>query len=689
MSAESASVLFDLNVLVDRDGRRTRDAERWLALASRYRLGVVAELRPGAGYVELRRILADAVLDGWIEPDLALLVSALPIPSSDPRPYAAAAALTGSRPDRCLLVSANANVLKVAAAAGLRVLRPADAAADINAAAAAAFAGAAPLPKPALSADDGDIPRARLLAGEIDEDVGPTFILRGRVVTMDATHRVIDDGRVVVSRGKIVQVLAANEPVAADYMNALVVSTDGSIYPGLIDLHNHLAYNVIPLWPIEREFPNRGVWARLPRYKAEISTPLRTLAAFAESSRALIRFVEAKALIGGTTTGQGIRTRVSGTKSLFRGAMRNVEETDDYRLPPAGSQVPDLQVKKTEEFRRTVTRRSQSGGAFFYHMSEGTDAVSARVFEPIVKENLIVEGLVGIHALGVNAPGLKAMAQGKAKLVWSPFSNLLLYKKTLSLETLIESGITFSLGSDWSPTGSKNLLQELKVARWENGRQNSPLTSRALVAAVTSEAAKVVRWEAFLGQIAVGKFADLLLIDGNGGDPYDHLIDATEGEVRLVTVHGQARYGEETIVRSLLAPGRTAEHWRLDGREMAFDIAASGSGIEDLTFADAVAFLKEAMSDLPDFEKRMKERKARLQAFGVDLPEELTLELDNELDELEDAGPQPALLAPLPPVKTIPLDIPYVGEATYWERLGKQKNVDPELITTLRRAYGA
>ncbi|MER3405481.1 MAG: hypothetical protein C4289_10275, partial [Chloroflexota bacterium] len=54
--------------------------------------------------------------------------------------------------------------------------------------------------------------------------------------------------------------------------------------------------------------------------------------------------MEVKALAGGTTTGQGIRTRVEGSISLFRGAMRNVEETNDLRLPEAGTLVPDLQA---------------------------------------------------------------------------------------------------------------------------------------------------------------------------------------------------------------------------------------------------------------------------------------------------------------------------------------------------------
>ena len=66
-----------------------------------------------------------------------------------------------------------------------------------------------------------------------------------------------------------------------------------------------------------------------PRYGAEISLPIHLLASSPSASRAIVRYIEAKALVGGTTTGQGIRTQVRGGARLFRGAMRNVEETND------------------------------------------------------------------------------------------------------------------------------------------------------------------------------------------------------------------------------------------------------------------------------------------------------------------------------------------------------------------------
>ena len=48
--------------------------------------------------------------------------------------------------------------------------------------------------------------------------------------------------------------------------------------------------------------------------------------------------------------------------------------------------------------------------------------------------------------------------------MWSPFSNLWLYGKTTDVATAQSNGMRICLGADWSPSGSKSLLGELKVA---------------------------------------------------------------------------------------------------------------------------------------------------------------------------------------------------------------------------------
>src|SRR5207244_4344647 len=117
-------------------------------------------------------------------------------------------------------------------------------------------------------------------------------------------------------------------------------------------------------------------------YAAGVTLPVRALAETPTTARALVRYVEAKALIGGTTTGQGMRTRVNGGPRLFRGAMRNVEETGDPALPEAATMVPTLYIneERVRSFRIGLDRRT----AYLYHLAEGVDAAAQRTYTDLV-----------------------------------------------------------------------------------------------------------------------------------------------------------------------------------------------------------------------------------------------------------------------------------------------------------------
>jgi hypothetical protein len=276
---------------------------------------------------------------------------------------------------------------------------------------------------------------------------------------------------------------------------------------------------------------------------------------------------------------------------------------------------------------------------------------------------------------------------------------MLLYGQTINLANLKASGVTFSIGCDWSPTGSKNLLQELKVAAFENKRQGNVFSDFELIQAVTSNAAKIAGWGGVLGTVRPGMFADLLVIKGVSGDAYKHLLKAVEKDVRLVTVHGVPRYGDLELLQEVVPDtGGEVEEWKVEGVSKGFYLFSESSGINDVTFTDAIQLLTEAMEDLKAFKTRMEKEKSRLQSLGVDEPEEFTLELDNEIEEVEadalieydTAGfEEPGLLAGDEFQNTIEFDLPFVNSEEYWERIDSQENIPAELKTVLKQAYGA
>src|ERR1700733_6347972 len=92
----------------------------------------------------------------------------------------------------------------------------------------------------------------------IDPFDGPVFSLRGRVVTMNETRQVINDGIVYINKGRITAVQSAREKAPDGFQKALSLDTKGTIYPGLIELHNHLSYDVLPLWQVPKKYTNRS-----------------------------------------------------------------------------------------------------------------------------------------------------------------------------------------------------------------------------------------------------------------------------------------------------------------------------------------------------------------------------------------------------------------------------------------------
>jgi cytosine/adenosine deaminase-related metal-dependent hydrolase len=202
---------------------------------------------------------------------------------------------------------------------------------------------------------------------------------------------------------------------------------------------------------------------------------------------------------------------------------------------------------------------------------------------------LVTDMTVIVHGTGLEPDDFAAMRRAASnrtdgtgdglgvKLVWSPLSNLLLYGQTALVYHALKAEVTVSLGTDWSPSGSRTLLDELKIADitlrdsrllgadrdlipWlSTTGKPAPLAfaaeaalDRLLVQMVTSNPAKTLRWFDKVGSIEVGKAADLVVIRRPDhpssarvlDTPYRNLIDATDKDVRLVLVDGQPLAGD-------------------------------------------------------------------------------------------------------------------------------------------------
>jgi len=193
-------------------------------------------------------------------------------------------------------------------------------------------------------------------------------------------------------------------------------------------------------------------------------------------------------------------------------------------------------------------------------------------------------------------------------MVWSPLSNLLLYGQTADVAAAKASNVRMALGSDWSYSGSKNLLGELKVARLVSQDQGGVFTDLELVAMATRNAAEILQWRS-LGSIEAGKRADLVVVGGHSGDPYEHLLEATEKDVALVVINGTARSGHTTLMDRF---GATTEELTIGGSSVKLNLsqATANPVVGALTVAQARDTLTDAMQRLAELAKRLEEQPA-------------------------------------------------------------------------------
>lgn len=457
-------------------------------------------------------------------------------------------------------------------------------------------------------------------------------VLVGRIVTLDAKGTVHARGAVCIEADRIAAVVADPAHVPDAFAGITVVDTGGTIYPGLIELHNHLSYNFLPLWTVPKTYTNRNQWReKEPDYPISISIPAKVVGGNTDIDypRSIARFVECRSLLGGTTTTQGLSASGSGGKKWYQGLTRNVEAPGDPAFPTASGQTLDYAAA---EITTKLVPALQKDRPFFYHLSEGTDPDARQRFldlEYVPNTWAIDADLIPIHCTGLQA-GDYPRLQAAAGMVWSPLSNLLLYGQTADVAAAKAAGLPIALGSDWSPSGSKNLLGELKIARIISNQHGGIFTPEELARMVTSAPARMLGWHGQVGAIERGLKADLLILEGNAADPYVQLIDALESDILAVTIDGRPRYGR---LGFLDFDAKRQERIVVGGKDYSLDLTEAGDDpLGGLSLGTATAKLTYGLAHLPELAASAPSPAI----MGFKAIEREAITIDFEMEEEED-----------------------------------------------------
>jgi hypothetical protein len=292
------------------------------------------------------------------------------------------------------------------------------------------------------------------------------YVLSGTLVTMDETlaepYRVFA-GSVFVHGNRILDVLEEGEPLPADADGAVSIETGALIFPGLMNIHDHILFNTIPSWDVPHLMEDVSDWTSLDDYQRHVRYPHRILtdADYYALKGEVGKYAESKALTAGTTSIQGCYP----TSSAFTNhLLRNVELSNfgADRVRQRALSVLDSTFQNSEAPALVADMDAGEVDAWLVHAMEGTGGDALLEFQVLKDVCLLRSETAIIHGTALTSAELDEVAAAGAKLIIAPTSNYLYYGATTDVPAALQSGITVSLSTDWSPAGDKNLLASLK-----------------------------------------------------------------------------------------------------------------------------------------------------------------------------------------------------------------------------------
>ncbi|HEV2471276.1 MAG TPA: amidohydrolase family protein [Chthonomonadales bacterium] len=297
------------------------------------------------------------------------------------------------------------------------------------------------------------------------------------------------------------------------------------IFPGLVNAHDHLHRNAIPVFPHSRPFANSYCWAEA--FQAHFENPA-VIAVRALPTELLYRHGGLKNMLSGVTAvahhdpwNPALNDRYFPVRLLRRYGWCHSLELGQER-PGKRRFGPDVR----ESFAATP-----KATAWIIHLAEGADEVAGAELETLAAMGCLAENTVLVHGVGLSHRDLDRVIEAGAAVVWCPASNLSMLGKTLDPRRLYNSG-RLALGTDSRLTGSSDMLEELRVAE-----RHSDLTAAELFRLATTGSARTIRMPRS-GALAQAWLADLFLARDRGGCPYSQLLQLRRRDLRAVVRAG-------------------------------------------------------------------------------------------------------------------------------------------------------
>jgi large repetitive protein len=377
-------------------------------------------------------------------------------------------------------------------------------------------------------------------------------VVQGRVIAPD---HVYEGGEVVIDAAGKIACVGCDCSQTEGYQGATTVTcAKGVVSPALINTHDHITFAQNAPKPHPGvKYDHRHEWRKGLNGKPKVSVPSGS------PTNAVVQWGELRFVLGGaaSTVGSG------GVDGMLRNLDRSgtqqgglgLAKPVDFETFPLDDSGGAMLTQCTYSSKAVADSVVQADDAFLPHVAEGIgDAAHNELAcsngEPGSQRDYAEPQTAMIHAVGLTAKDADLLAHTGTAVIWSPRSNLDLYGFTAPVSLFAAAGVQLALGTDWSASGSMNLLRELACAdSYNKANLGGFFSDYRLYRMVTEDAASVTATADKLGALKVGLFADVTVWDDGGKTSvYDVVVRAKVQDVALVLRAGQALYGESELV---------------------------------------------------------------------------------------------------------------------------------------------
>ena len=417
------------------------------------------------------------------------------------------------------------------------------------------------------------------------------LVLGGTIVTMDGARRVIDEGGIAVTGGRIIAIGPRAE-IEKDYTSRQIIHADGKlIVPGLINGHTHIPMTL---------FRGLADDIDLQEWLTKYIFPAEAKNVSEEFVRAGTRLGLAEMIRGGTTTycdmyyfedaiadetaKAGVRAVLGETVIDFpvadnktnAEAMAYVEKFvnhwkgNDLIIPAIAPHAP---YTVSEEHLKAVRAFSDRTGApIVTHISETKrevdDSIKAKGASPVdylERIGFLSERVIAAHMVWPQAGELEILKRRRVGVVHNPQSNMKLASGVAPVPKMLDEGILLGLGTDGAASNNDlNMWEEMDtVAKLHKVFTGDPkvISAQQAFELATIRGAAALHLEKEIGSLEKGKRGDIVIIERDALNQiplynvYSDLVYATKSwDVETVIINGRIVMRN----RSLLSLNETA-----------------------------------------------------------------------------------------------------------------------------------